>query len=755
MPLVIPQIENRSYREIVAETLARIPVHNPEWTNFNDSDPGVTLLQLFAFISESLHYRSNLIPERNRIKFLQLLGVPLHPAAAAKCLVTFSNERGPLETITLPPGVELKAGRVPFRSDRGLDVLPIQAQVYYKRRLQGGREAQIRDTYRELFASFLDEGTEPALYETAPLAPPAHNAALPSLDLTTDTIDSSLWIALLARSDKLVDASREAIANKFLTIGILPSLIDSPRVLRPGGPASDEGQIALRYFIPNPPGDGNLPENPQARVARYQELDARVEANALEQAGTVELSLPGKDKLKLWQNLEPLESGSGDFPPLLDDTNIATRVITWVRIKAPDAQTSDAGSSQVKARLSWVGINAAQVSQRAHVPVEVLGKGNGEPDQVFKLANTPVITEPSGSVVVAVDGEAWEQIDDLQAAGPEVPVPSPAAIVAAPQTPAPVKAFQVDRESGEIKFGDGRHGARPRAGALIEARYDYGGGRAGMVGIGAINKSDTLPAAVKVSNPIPAYGGDDPESVAEAEKRIAQFLRHRERLITENDFRDVTLQTPGVDVARAEVLPLFNPEIPDVLSQGVVTVMVIPKYDPLHLETPEPDQLFLDTVCDYLDARRLLTTEVHVRGPEYVEMFVAIGLEVVPGRAFAPVREAVLRRMHDTLSPLVGGLEGTGWPLNKAVVALEILAETARISGVALVNGVRLADRNGVEASQISLSGLQLPRLVGLTISLGQAPPPGSTPEAGDLSGRPPGGLPDNLFPVPVVPETC
>ena len=80
MPLNVPSLDRRDYADILRDALARIPVHNPEWTNFNDSDPGVTLIQLFAFMTESILYRANQIPERNRLKFLKLLGIPLQPA---------------------------------------------------------------------------------------------------------------------------------------------------------------------------------------------------------------------------------------------------------------------------------------------------------------------------------------------------------------------------------------------------------------------------------------------------------------------------------------------------------------------------------------------------------------------------------------------------------------------------------------------------------------------------------------------------
>src|SRR5256714_12629985 len=135
MPLQIPSIDNRRYQDLLNEALARIPVHNPEWTNFNKSDPGVTLVELFAFLTENLLYRANQIPERNRRKFLQLLGVPLQPSSSAVGLVSFTNDRGPLETITLNSGIEVRAGQVPFRTDQALDVLPIEAQVYYKKKI--------------------------------------------------------------------------------------------------------------------------------------------------------------------------------------------------------------------------------------------------------------------------------------------------------------------------------------------------------------------------------------------------------------------------------------------------------------------------------------------------------------------------------------------------------------------------------------------------------------------------------------------
>jgi len=102
MPLAPPVLDDRRFGQLVDETLARARVHTPEWTNFNQGDPGVTLVQLFSFLTENLLYRTNLIPERNRVKFLQLLRVPLAAATPAR-----HGGRGafPRSLIARPPSV--------------------------------------------------------------------------------------------------------------------------------------------------------------------------------------------------------------------------------------------------------------------------------------------------------------------------------------------------------------------------------------------------------------------------------------------------------------------------------------------------------------------------------------------------------------------------------------------------------------------------------------------------------------------------
>jgi hypothetical protein len=75
MSLPLPNLDDRSFPDLVAEACALIPRHAPEWTNFNPADPGITLLELFAWLTEITLYRLNQIPERNFRAFLELIGV--------------------------------------------------------------------------------------------------------------------------------------------------------------------------------------------------------------------------------------------------------------------------------------------------------------------------------------------------------------------------------------------------------------------------------------------------------------------------------------------------------------------------------------------------------------------------------------------------------------------------------------------------------------------------------------------------------
>src|ERR1700751_1696236 len=116
MLLNIPSLDDHNYQELLQEALARISMHNSEWANYNEGDPGVTLVELLAFLTQTLLYHANRLPARNRRNILSLLNIPLRSASPARGLVTISNDSGPLQTVTCEADLEVcTTNQVPFR----------------------------------------------------------------------------------------------------------------------------------------------------------------------------------------------------------------------------------------------------------------------------------------------------------------------------------------------------------------------------------------------------------------------------------------------------------------------------------------------------------------------------------------------------------------------------------------------------------------------------------------------------------------
>src|SRR6266498_3428248 len=89
MPLPTPKLDDRRFQDIVDEAKSRITRYCPEWTDHNVSDPGIALIELFAWMTDLMLYRVNQVPDKLYIKFLELIGVRLEAPRAARAPVTF------------------------------------------------------------------------------------------------------------------------------------------------------------------------------------------------------------------------------------------------------------------------------------------------------------------------------------------------------------------------------------------------------------------------------------------------------------------------------------------------------------------------------------------------------------------------------------------------------------------------------------------------------------------------------------------
>lgn len=112
MTLPVPNLDDRSFLDLVAQARERIAHSCPTWTDLSVHDPGMALVEAFAYLTEVMIYRINQLPEKAYIAFLNLLGVGRHAPAAAWAEVTFSRTGGDSKNpMTIPMGTRIAAAR--------------------------------------------------------------------------------------------------------------------------------------------------------------------------------------------------------------------------------------------------------------------------------------------------------------------------------------------------------------------------------------------------------------------------------------------------------------------------------------------------------------------------------------------------------------------------------------------------------------------------------------------------------------------
>lgn len=113
MTLPAPNLDDRRFQDIVDEAKRRITRYCPEWTDHNVSDPGVALIELFAWMTEMILYRLNQVPDRLYVKFLELVGIELASAAPARTDLLFMLAAPPEQPIRVPAGTQVGTERGP------------------------------------------------------------------------------------------------------------------------------------------------------------------------------------------------------------------------------------------------------------------------------------------------------------------------------------------------------------------------------------------------------------------------------------------------------------------------------------------------------------------------------------------------------------------------------------------------------------------------------------------------------------------
>jgi predicted phage baseplate assembly protein len=130
MTLPAPNLDDRRFQDIVDEAKRKIAQLCPAWTDHNVSDPGVALIELFAWMSEMILYRMNQVPERLYVKFLELIGIELYGASPATTDLLFTLTASQQDVVRVVEGTQVSTERVGeddpvvFMTDQELRIVP-------------------------------------------------------------------------------------------------------------------------------------------------------------------------------------------------------------------------------------------------------------------------------------------------------------------------------------------------------------------------------------------------------------------------------------------------------------------------------------------------------------------------------------------------------------------------------------------------------------------------------------------------------
>src|SRR6476619_5910056 len=130
MTLPVPNLDDRRFQDLVDDAKRLVQQRCPECSDHNVSDPGVTLIELFAWMTDQVVYRLNRVPDRNYVKFLELIGVSLYPPTAARSPMTFWLSAPQPDVVTIAAATQVATVRtdtdeaIAFTTIEDLPIIP-------------------------------------------------------------------------------------------------------------------------------------------------------------------------------------------------------------------------------------------------------------------------------------------------------------------------------------------------------------------------------------------------------------------------------------------------------------------------------------------------------------------------------------------------------------------------------------------------------------------------------------------------------
>lgn len=712
--LLLENLDDRTFKDIVANARRTISRLNSEWTDENYHDPGITLLELFAWITEIQQYRLNRISSQSELKFLRILG---EKPIRAKSSRTFISVSGVSEGFNIPRGTQLITDNLIFETMQKLYYHPLTIEkvmvVTSKETVDFtspnrynrsgypafGREAKKgnrlliglngpvpKDLILNIYLDLFDEYPVPRGKWNE-----GESTMLPSAKLSWKYFGSDghggAWLPLNIVKDETIHCSKDGIlevmvGSRMEAIKINPAN-DKPRywlqceVLEEGYEVTPRlNQIAL-----------NTVHAIQKETLSRQEImqwngsseTTFILTDFLQYYGINRLQVQDEDGSWFYwneaKNLQQLESENECYYIEKDPVEMTSKIVL-------SSLSEGKGNQSVYKDIRVISYLPEFDEKR------LIGNGSGLPNEVFSLPEGLQGVQYLGIQIGSRDNSGkptawndWTQVEDLDASGPDD------------------RHFVLDSDKGVIYFGNDEHGAIPETSDSRNICILSCSTTAGMYGNIKENNlfnfkiGNRYTQSSRVSNIQKAHGGKDAETLESAKARLRRDYFRPDKAVTASDYEALAMETPGVRVACAKAIPCFSPYMqgyPEIKAEGQVSVVVAPYSDK---DRPMPSRNFLKNVHKHLENYRLIGTQIHVIPPAYIKISLR-AIIMVRTRDFNKSR--MILALDEVLNPFDRTKGRYKWDFKGTVFKSDVLGLLNKVPGIEYVSELWLqAEGNG------------------------------------------------------------
>lgn len=643
MSLSTPNLDDRGFQDIVDEAKRRIPRHCPEWTDHNVSDPGIALIELFAWMTEMTIYRLNQVPDQLYVKFLELMGIRLFPPAAATTHLLFRLSGPQPQPVGIPAATEVATRR------------------------RGSEEPVVFMTDREAVAN------------------PARLVACHTI--TAHGQHEDKWDDLQAPQQR-VDCFPTTTAGDAIYFGLEQPLSNSLLAIEVSGVVAWVGVEPL-----HPPWSWEVWAGGGWIVATVLSETTL----AFQQDGTIELLLPeGHQQRELgrtnahWLRCRLTESqpaGPEGEPrsPRINDVRVSTIGVAVAAHHARPRPPERLGTSTGAPAQTFAVRQSPVLARSPEETVTVDGEpwqevtddfaASGPGDRHFTWDST------TGEVTF---GPAVHHADGSTTQHGAVPPHGARVAVTGYRTGGGsrgnVGAHTLRVLRSPLPFVDSVDNPESARGGVDGETVDnarWRGPLTLLTGQRAITAADFERLAREASPIVARVRCLPPTSTSRPElsdKDLPQWVKDLPDYDQLDESGPAT-QGQSVQAAPIRVLLASHSQSPP---------------DRLGLDELIPDESVLSTVRDYLDERRTLTSSIELGNLWFQGVKVRASLQVSPTAAQEAVQQRARAALYDYINPLVGGPEGTGWPFDRPLTVGEVHGLLAGVDGVEYAESVEL-----------------------------------------------------------------